>query len=197
MSRADGPLQVAVAGGSIGGLCAGLALHRIAGAEVVIYERHVGEVETRGAGIVVQPELTQLLRLVEAAELPTTGCRVRRYLEPDGGEGSEQVMPQRFTSWEAIFQTLRGAFPDGRYHVGAALGAFDTVDCRIKAEIAGRGLITVDLWSAPTGRSRRPVDVAAGRDVGLCGLCRLARHTRRGRRPTRVGALFRWHLHFF
>jgi 2-polyprenyl-6-methoxyphenol hydroxylase-like FAD-dependent oxidoreductase len=97
MSRADGPLQVAVAGGSIGGLCAGLALHRIAGAEVVIYERHVGEVETRGAGIVVQPELTELLRLVEAAELPTTGCRVRRYLEPDGGEGSEQVMPQRFT----------------------------------------------------------------------------------------------------
>jgi hypothetical protein len=45
----------------------------------------------------MQPELTQLLRLVEAAELPTTGCRVRRYLEPDGGEGSEQVMPQRFT----------------------------------------------------------------------------------------------------
>jgi 2-polyprenyl-6-methoxyphenol hydroxylase-like FAD-dependent oxidoreductase len=70
---------------------------------------------------------------------------VRRYLEPDGGEGSEQVMPQRFTSWEAIFQTLRGAFPDGRYHVGAALGAFDTVDCRIKAEIAGRGQITADL----------------------------------------------------
>ena len=115
MAMADGPLQVAVAGGSIGGLCAGLALQRIAGAEVDIYERHVGEVETRGAGIVVQPELTQLLRLVDAAELPTTGCRVRRYLEPDGGEGSEQVMPQRFTSWEAIFQTLRSAFPDGRY----------------------------------------------------------------------------------
>jgi 2-polyprenyl-6-methoxyphenol hydroxylase-like FAD-dependent oxidoreductase len=151
MAMADGPLQVAVAGGSIGGLCAGLALQRIAGAEVDIYERHVGEVETRGAGIVVQPELTQLLRLVDAAELPTTGCRVRRYLEPDGGEGSEQVMPQRFTSWEAIFQTLRGAFPDGRYHVGAALGAFDTVDGRIKAEIAGRGLITADLLVCADG----------------------------------------------
>jgi 2-polyprenyl-6-methoxyphenol hydroxylase-like FAD-dependent oxidoreductase len=81
MAMADGPLQVAVAGGSIGGLCAGLALQRIAGAEVDIYERHVGEVETRGAGIVVQPELTQLLRLVDAAELPTTGCEVRRYLD--------------------------------------------------------------------------------------------------------------------
>ena len=99
----------------------------------------------------MQPELTQLLRLVDAAELPTTGCEVRRYLEPDGGEGSEQVMPQRFTSWEAIFQTLRGAFPDGRYHVGAALGAFDTVDCRIKAEIAGRGLITADLLVCADG----------------------------------------------
>jgi len=44
MALADGPLQVAVAGGSIGGLCAGLALQRIAGAEVDIYERHVGEV---------------------------------------------------------------------------------------------------------------------------------------------------------
>src|ERR1700730_14699799 len=159
MVMADGPLQVAVGGGSIGGLCAGLALQRGAGAQVDIYERHVGDVETRGAGIVVQPELTQLLRLVDAAELPTTGCRVRRYLEPDGGEGSEQVMPQRFTSWEAIFQTLRSAFPDGRYHVGAALGAFDTVDGRIKAEIAGRGLITADLlgcgdW-AQAGRRRR------------------------------------------
>ena len=173
MAMADGPLQVAVAGGSIGGLCAGLALQRIAGAEVDIYERHVGEVETRGAGIVVQPELTQLLRLVEAAELPTTGCRVRRYLEPDGGEGSEQVMPQRFTSWEAIFQTLRGAFPDGRYHVGAALGAFDTVDGRIKAEIAGRGLITADLLVCAEGRSRRP--------VGCC--CRTRRRIMRATSP--------------
>ena len=34
---------------------AGLALQRIAGAEADIYESHVGEVETRGAGIVVQP----------------------------------------------------------------------------------------------------------------------------------------------
>src|SRR3984893_608111 len=191
MAMADGPLQVAVAGGSIGGLCAGLALQRIAGAEVDIYERHVGDVETRGAGIVVQPELTQLLRLVDAAELPTTGCRVRRYLEPDGGEGSEQVMPQRFTSWEAIFQTLRSAFPGGRYHVGAALGAYDTVDRLITAQIAGRGLITADLLVCAKGRSRRPVvrtrpPAAAncggtdhsGRSASVPGLRRRRPHTR-------------------
>src|SRR5271166_494309 len=94
-------LRVAVAGGSIGGLCAGIAL-RGAGALVDIFERHVGAVETRGAGIVVQPELTSLLHRHGARPLPTTSCRMRRYLEPDGGDGRTQAMPQHFTSWEAI-----------------------------------------------------------------------------------------------
>ena len=48
--------RVAVAGGSIGGLCAGLALHG-AGFDVQVYEQHTGAMETRGAGIVVQPDL--------------------------------------------------------------------------------------------------------------------------------------------
>lgn len=49
----DSNVDVAVAGGSIGGLSAGLALHG-AGFDVEIYERHPGPMETRGAGIVVQ-----------------------------------------------------------------------------------------------------------------------------------------------
>ena len=38
MSGAEGPLRIAVAGGSIGGLCAGIAL-RGAGFDVQVYER--------------------------------------------------------------------------------------------------------------------------------------------------------------
>ena len=41
MSGAEGPLRIAVAGGSIGGLCAGLAL-RGAGFDVQVYERVSG-----------------------------------------------------------------------------------------------------------------------------------------------------------
>ena len=52
--------RIVVAGGSIGGLCAGIALRGI-GAEVDIFERHPGPMVTRGAGIVVQPELVNLL----------------------------------------------------------------------------------------------------------------------------------------
>jgi 2-polyprenyl-6-methoxyphenol hydroxylase-like FAD-dependent oxidoreductase len=59
-SLEDRRLQIAVAGGSIGGLCAGLALHG-SGFDVNVYERHPGPMDTRGAGIVVQGELVQLL----------------------------------------------------------------------------------------------------------------------------------------
>jgi hypothetical protein len=30
-------------------------------------------------------------------------------------------MPQQFTSWEAIYETLRATFPDDRYHMEAAV----------------------------------------------------------------------------
>src|ERR1700733_271508 len=103
MSGAEGPLRIAVAGGSIGGLCAGLAL-RGAGFDVQVYERISGPMETRSAGIVVQGELTDLLRTHGAGALPTARCRVRR--------------------WEAIYRTLATAFPSDRYHRGAMLTDF-------------------------------------------------------------------------
>jgi 2-polyprenyl-6-methoxyphenol hydroxylase-like FAD-dependent oxidoreductase len=92
MSGAEGPLRIAVAGGSIGGLCAGLALHG-AGFDVQVYERVAGPMETRGAGIVVQGELIDLLRTHGAGALPTTHCAVRRYLSPQGGDGEVQRAP--------------------------------------------------------------------------------------------------------
>src|SRR5262245_20670770 len=112
----DRPLRIAVAGGSIGGLCAGLALNG-AGFDVQVYERNPGPMDTRGAGIVVQGELTSLLRTHAAPLLPTTQCSHRLYLDPDGGQGRMQPMPQAFTSWEAIYTTLRAAFPADRYHM--------------------------------------------------------------------------------
>jgi 2-polyprenyl-6-methoxyphenol hydroxylase-like FAD-dependent oxidoreductase len=89
MSGTEGPLRIAVAGGSIGGLCTRACL-RGAGFDVQVYERVSGAMETRGAGIVVQGELIDLLRTHGAGALPTTHCTVRRYLRPEGGEGQVQ-----------------------------------------------------------------------------------------------------------
>ena len=143
-------LRFAVAGGSLGGLCAGVAL-RGQGAKVDIYERHAGQMENRGAGIVVQQELTSILQRHGAPPLPTTSCRGRRYLDPDGGNGQTQSMPRHFTSWEAIYLTLRAAFPDAQYRAGAALGWFEDINETVCTDIAGHGQISADLLICADG----------------------------------------------
>jgi 2-polyprenyl-6-methoxyphenol hydroxylase-like FAD-dependent oxidoreductase len=143
-------LHAVVAGGSIGGLCAGLALyHR--GADVEIFERHPGAMETRGAGIVVQHELTEILRRYGAPSLPTTSCSRRRYLDPQGGDGRTQDMPQQFTSWESIYLTLRAAFPNESYNAGATLERFESTGESIDADIVGHGTVTADLLICADG----------------------------------------------
>src|SRR5260370_11518091 len=162
MSGTEGPLRIAVAGGSIGGLCAGLAL-RGAGFDVHIYERVSGPMETRGAGIVVQGDLIDLLRTHGAGALPTTHCTVRRYLSPEGGDGEVQRARQHFTSWEAIYRALAAAFPSERYHRGAMLTDFGNGDGVGRADIDGHGVIEADgrvaagRAHAPS-RRRRPPD---------------------------------------
>ena len=150
MSGTERPLRIAVAGGSIGGLCAGLAL-RGAGFDVQVYERVAGPMETRGAGIVVQGELIDLLRTHSAGALPTTHCRVRRYLSPEGGDGEVQRAPQDFTSWEAIYLTLAAAFPANRYHRGATLTDFGESGSGVQAHIDGHGVVEADVLVAADG----------------------------------------------
>jgi 2-polyprenyl-6-methoxyphenol hydroxylase-like FAD-dependent oxidoreductase len=150
MSEAEGQLRIAVAGGSIGGLCAGLAL-RGAGFDVQVYERVSGPMETRGAGIVVQGNLVELLRTHGADALPTTQCRVRRYLSPDDGDGQAQRAPQDFTSWEAIYRTLAAAFPSDRYHRGATLTDFGNGEGAVRAHIDGHGVVEADVLVAADG----------------------------------------------
>jgi 2-polyprenyl-6-methoxyphenol hydroxylase-like FAD-dependent oxidoreductase len=150
MPGTEEPLRIAVAGGSIGGLCAGLAL-RGAGFDVQVYERVSGPMETRGAGIVVQGDLIELLRAHGADALPTTQCRVRRYLSPEGGDGEVQRAPQDFTSWEAIYRTLATAFPTDRYHRGATLTDFGDSEGVVEAHIDGHGLVEADVLVAADG----------------------------------------------
>jgi 2-polyprenyl-6-methoxyphenol hydroxylase-like FAD-dependent oxidoreductase len=148
--HAETNFAVTIAGGSIGGLCAGVALRGI-GADVHIYERVAGPMETRGAGIVVQGDLVHLLRQHHAPDLPMTACRVRRYLDPEGGAGTTQAMPQQFTSWEAIYKTLRATFPDDRYHMGAAVSDVMQQGSQVTATLDGKRTVTSDLFLAADG----------------------------------------------
>lgn len=110
--------KVSVVGGSIGGLCAGVALHAI-GCDVDVYERRSRSLSSQGAAIVVQPDLLRLIEGDGVWRLPITACSHRRTVDADGGLSSRTEMPQTFTSWEAIHGVLRTLFPADRYHLGA------------------------------------------------------------------------------
>jgi 2-polyprenyl-6-methoxyphenol hydroxylase-like FAD-dependent oxidoreductase len=112
-------MNVAIIGGSLGGLAAGIVLRDL-GHEVRTYEKSAGLMDDRGAGIVLQPETMTLLERVRrgGADRVSVSCETRRYLNRDGGTKVEMPMAQRFTSWGALYHTLRGAFPSDHYLQG-------------------------------------------------------------------------------
>ena len=163
-STPPGHVEVAVAGGSIAGLCAGNALST-AGFDVHVFERSAGRLTSRGAGIVVQPELLGLLTAVDAPPLATTGCTIRRTVAGTSGEVQEMPMPQRFTSWEAIYTSLSGAFPKERYHAGAELAVVETHTEGVRAKVNGADLdaqlfVAADGFRSATRARHAPETIA-------------------------------------
>lgn len=148
--HADQGFTVTIAGGSVAGLCNAIVLRKI-GATVRIYERTPGPMMARGAGIVVQRELLQLIEENDAGPLPFTSCRGRRHLGPDGGDGFVQEMPQEFTSWEAIHAALRAAVPDECYRAGSQITTVSQMDTKVWTTLADGSRMESDLFVAADG----------------------------------------------
>jgi 2-polyprenyl-6-methoxyphenol hydroxylase-like FAD-dependent oxidoreductase len=106
---------------------------------------------SRGAGIVAQEQLLHLLHRHGAPGLPTTSCQFRHYLRPDGDEGVRAEMPLQFTSWHAIYRTLRSAFSGDLYHSGSTLIGFDQAAGCVVARFAERTDIKTDLLICADG----------------------------------------------
>jgi len=112
-----------VIGGSLGGLFAGNLLRRI-GWDVDIYERSAHDLDSRGGGIVLQPEVVEVFRRTGvdpgAMELGV-GSVHRTVFRPDGSIRSKHVAPQTQTSWSLIYTTLKAAFGEAHYHPAKTL----------------------------------------------------------------------------
>lgn len=148
--HAEHDFTVTISGGSVAGLCNAITLRKL-GATVTVHERLPGPMMARGAGIVVQSELLQLLAQNGAGPLPFTACRGRRYLNPDGGDGVLQQMPQEFTSWEAIHAALRAAVPDECYRAGSEVVTVSQTGPRVQATLGDGSLVESDLFVAADG----------------------------------------------
>lgn len=152
MDDTDGGHRVLVSGGSMGGLFAGHAL-RDAGHEVRVFERSAGALSERGGGIVVQPRMRRFLAdhgIADPEALVTTTDR-RRYLAADGSVRREYDEDMRFTSWDAVYRQLRGAFPDDRYRMNSEVVGDERSGSEVTALLADGREATGDLLVAAEG----------------------------------------------
>ena len=156
MSAKNNEPRALVIGGSLGGLCAGVCL-RAAGWRVSIFERSPGLMDDRGAGIVLQSEVLNLLeglKLTTRAEISVESGE-RQYLNKDGSVASSGFSRQFMTSWGALFNSLRLGFPDDDFHSGFKLVNFTAEEKQVMArfengrEETGNLLVGGDgAWSA-------------------------------------------------
>ncbi|MBS9478057.1 FAD binding domain-containing protein [Ancylobacter radicis] len=111
--------RILIVGGSIGGLFAAVLLNR-AGFDVTVTERSVHGLEGRGAGLVAQREVFDILRDVGVEHVAQIGviAHERIYLDRAGGIIHQQRTPQTQLSWDVLFRTFRDLLPDARYQIG-------------------------------------------------------------------------------
>jgi 2-polyprenyl-6-methoxyphenol hydroxylase-like FAD-dependent oxidoreductase len=144
--------KVVVVGGSLGGLFNAIAL-RTLGCEVEVFEKSSGLMKDRGAGIVFQQEVADLLTRYAVAPMESVvvPVRTRRYLEADGSVAQEGPMPQAMTSWDALYRKLRAAFGDDHYHIGVSLVGFETTKDKVMARFEGGREEAYDLLVGADG----------------------------------------------
>ncbi|WP_176593780.1 FAD binding domain-containing protein [Sphingobium sp. EM0848] len=123
MTTASSRPSALIIGGSLAGLFTGNLLLR-SGWDVEIFERSPHDLDSRGGGIVLQPDVVELFRRtggdVRHLNLGVES-RYRTVFRPDGSIQSKHFAPQTQTSWSLIYSLLRSAFGDEHYHQGVAL----------------------------------------------------------------------------
>jgi 2,6-dihydroxypyridine 3-monooxygenase len=126
-------MEIAVVGGSLGGLTAACLLAD-AGHDVVVYERSPAELEERGAGIGFLPETYRYL--VEHGGVSLDAVAVRtghiRYLGRDGSVIHDEKHRYLFSSWNTVYRELLGCFDRSAYLLNHELVDIDTTPLTLR-----------------------------------------------------------------
>ncbi len=115
-------LRVGVIGGSLGGLFTAALLHQ-AGHDVTVLERSRAGLARRGAGLVGQQDLFDVLARLGLTSVLRSGveARERITLGRRGEVLHRDPTPQTQLSWDYIYDGLRALIPAGRYRLGSAV----------------------------------------------------------------------------
>jgi 2-polyprenyl-6-methoxyphenol hydroxylase-like FAD-dependent oxidoreductase len=144
--------RATVVGGSLTGLAAGILLRKI-GWEVDIFERSPENLSDRGAGIVMQPETLELLRLCGAKSDNDVGVTLtyRKYLDASGSVASSERMPQLMTSWGLLYSWFERSFPAKNYHLGQECDSVRQGNSSVTSHFKGGMETEADLLVAADG----------------------------------------------
>lgn len=126
--------RVLVAGGSLGGLTAGLVLGDV-GCRVDVYERSRDLLTGRGVGIVAHPA-TVRYSLERGGADPTSPVRFMRYLDRSGEIAHEERTSFRFTSYYSLYHDLLRLLGEDRYHLGHEVVGFEQTPREVTVELA-------------------------------------------------------------
>lgn len=140
------PLDIAIVGGSLGGLFAAILL-RQDGHRVRVFERSTHGLEGRGAGLVAQTDVFAMLRAIggEAAAEVGVVAQERIFFDRSGAIADRQATPQMQMSWDSLFRVVRGGLGDDAYFQGRGVAeAAATADGAVLT-FADGGTATADL----------------------------------------------------
>src|SRR3954464_9470819 len=140
-------MKAIIVGGSVGGLMAALLLRKI-GWDVTVYERAVGDLAGRGAGLGVSGELLDVMARAGAPFERSAGIAqaAHVWMEKDGSIAHEHRRNLMASAWARVYQPLRAALPASNYRQGMVLerveattavfadGTRDTADLIIGAD---------------------------------------------------------------
>jgi 2-polyprenyl-6-methoxyphenol hydroxylase-like FAD-dependent oxidoreductase len=160
-----------VIGGSLGGLFVGTLLRHV-GWDVSIYERSPGDLDSRGGGIVLQPDVVEVFQRIGAEIDQDLGVisRDRIVYAPNGSVRSREFAPQTQTSWNLLYHGLRTRFPDVNYHPGMCMIGLSSDEESVTARFSDGSVARGDLLiGADGGRSSVRAHVDPGNDPRYAG----------------------------
>lgn len=110
--------KVIVVGGSVAGLFVGSLLQR-AGWEIAIYERSPAGLAGKGAGLVPQQDVDEILREIARPDVLRQGvvAKERIFLDRSGDIIGVVHSPQTQISWDLLFSAFREQLSSDYYHL--------------------------------------------------------------------------------
>jgi 2,6-dihydroxypyridine 3-monooxygenase len=146
------PTRVAIAGGSLGGLTAGLLLRDL-GCDVDIYERSRSKLHSRGAGIVLHDLTVRYLLERDLLDLDDVSVPARWWCYVDGAGDVIHRDPcrHRFTSWNTLYHALLDQFDTARYHLGRDVVGFECTADDVRVGFADGDEVEGDLLVCADG----------------------------------------------